>query len=66
MATEAPRVRRIPLLLQPADFEALSRVAEREERTPSQQASYILRRSLATANAGHNPAGSSDDPDKAA
>ena len=60
MATNAPRARRVPLLLQPADYEALSRVAEREERTPSQQAAYILRRSLAVKNAG-DPAGVRDD-----
>jgi hypothetical protein len=57
MATNAPRARRVPLLLQPADYEALSRIADREERTVSQQAAYILRRSLATKDAGHDPAG---------
>ncbi len=60
MATNAPRARRVPLLLQPADYEVLSRVAEREDRTPSQQAAHILRRSLATKNAG-DPAGGRDD-----
>ena len=63
MVTNAPRARRVPLLLQPADYEALSRVAEREERTPSQQAAYILRRSLATKSAG-DPAGDRDDREK--
>jgi len=61
MVTNAPRARRVPLLLQPADYEALSRVADREDRTPSQQAAHILRRSLATKDAGHDPAGGRDD-----
>ncbi len=41
------RARRVPMLLQPADYEALEAIAQREERTPTQQAAWIVRRALA-------------------
>ncbi len=54
------QIRRVPVLLPLKDYEALKALAEREERTPVQQAAYIVRRSLATKNAG-DPAGGRDD-----
>jgi hypothetical protein len=60
------QIRRVPVLLPARDYEALKALAEREERTPVQQAAYIVRRSLATKNAGHGPAGTSDVPGQAA
>lgn len=59
------QIRRIPVRLPAGDFEALAGLAKREERTVSQQASYLLRRSLATKNAG-DPAGTHPDGGKAA
>jgi hypothetical protein len=54
------RARRVPVLLAPREYEVLKSLAESEERTPVQQAAYIVRRSLATRNAG-DPAGGRDD-----
>ncbi len=53
------RARRVPLLLPPREYEALKSLAEREERTPVQQAAWIVRRSLQ--NAGNEPAVTRDD-----
>ncbi len=55
------RSRRVPLLLQPREYEAMKSLAEREERTPTQQAAWIVRRSLAAQTAGSLPVGACDD-----
>jgi hypothetical protein len=47
------RRRRLIVSLPQNDYRALERVAEREERTPDQQASFLLR--LAVAGAGASP-----------
>ncbi len=52
--------RRVSLLLPGEDFDTLQAIAEREERTLREQATYLVRRSLATKNAG-DPAGGRDD-----
>ena len=57
--------RRVSVLLPGEDFATLQVLAEREERTLREQATYLVRRSLTTKNAG-SPAGSPDDPGKAA
>ncbi len=41
-------VRRIPLVLPVPDYEALEALAEREDRSPMQQAAHIVRRALAS------------------
>ncbi len=53
--------RRVSVVLPDADFEALQRLAEREERTPREQATYFVRRSLAAQTAGGEPVGGRDD-----
>jgi hypothetical protein len=68
MTMTAPRAKRIPLVLPPADYEALVALAEHEQRTASQQAAYIVRRSLAGLQgqamdeAGEEPAGAAAAP----
>ncbi len=57
---------RVSVLLPGDEFETLQALAEREERSLREQATYLVRRSLATKNAGHDPAGRPADPDKAA
>jgi hypothetical protein len=52
--------RRVSVLLPGNEFDTLQALAEREERTPREQATYLVRRSLATKNAG-DPAGGRDD-----
>ncbi len=48
-------IRRIPLQLPTADYKALEALAQREERTPMQQAAYIVRKSLAAATTHDTP-----------
>ncbi len=53
--------RRVSVVLPDADFEALQQLAEREERTPREQATYFVRKSLAAQTAGSLPVGTRDD-----
>jgi len=55
--------RRVSLLLPGEDFDTLQALAEREERTLREQATYLVRLSLATKDAGHAPANSTDKGD---
>lgn len=52
--------RRVSVLLPGNEFDTLQALAEREERTLREQATYLVRRSLAAKNAG-DPAGGRDD-----
>ncbi len=66
------RARRVPLQLRPREYEALAAIAQREERTPTQQAAWIVRRALAASIpqddnasavlAGTGPVGRTDTP----
>lgn len=57
---------RVSVLLPGREFDTLQKLAEREERTLREQATYLVRRSLASKNAGHDPAGTGDDRSDAA
>ncbi len=54
--------RRVSVLLPGEDFDTLQALAEREERTLREQATYLVRRSLAIKNAGDS-ANSTDKGD---
>ncbi len=68
------RARRVPLLLPPREYEALQAAAQREMRTPTQQAAWIVHRALAVSvpqptdndTASGELAGGPDVPDQAA
>ncbi len=67
MTMTASRSRRVPLVIPARDYELLETLADQEERTPGQQAAYLVRRALAAStpqdgNASAALAGTSDDP----
>ncbi len=55
--------RRVSLLLPSEDFDTLQALAEREDRTLREQATYLVRRSLATKGADSCPANSTHTGD---
>ncbi len=62
------QLRRVPLVIPARDYELLEGLADQEERTPGQQAAYLVRRALAasmpqpTDDAGRELAGVRDVP----
>lgn len=53
--------RRVSVLLPSREFQTLQALAEREERTLREQATYIVRRSLGSKSTGLGPDGTRDD-----
>ncbi len=67
MTMTASRSKRVPLVIPAQDYELLESLADQEERTPGQQAAWIVRRALAASvvtgdNANMVFAGTGDDP----
>jgi hypothetical protein len=59
----ASTARRLVVILEPDEFQHLAQLADRDTRTPDQQAAYIVRRTLRRAAVAQSAPASREAPD---